>query len=327
MGYTKNSYKILMSLKEKSLFDGLKSIVELGSQDIEPELLTIFCSHKESKQERVSAKQLYYELGFSKYECIDFDGAHNALSFDLNCSLKEKYQYKQTFDVVTVMGTAEHVFNQAMLFENIHYLCRDAGLIILSTPIRGWNNHGFFNYHPKFFYKLAIANQYNYVSAWASGDKLISLQNLNDPALCDITGDTSLTIVLQKNTSNPFCFPTDGTIMDSRIAKIYKINNPCMATLRFFGYKNIYKVAIFGSAHAAKKAYTFFEKAEIEVVCFVDDYKIGSLYSAPIVAWEDFTQKFQCECSHLVKGPLQSGNIEEREGLLIPIISMDPSWF
>lgn len=327
MGYRKNSYEILVALKEQSLFDGLKSVIEFGSQDIEVDLLESFPSLKSPQQERVSAKHLYYGLGFREYACIDFDGAHHALSFDLNYNLKDQYHYEQTFDVVTVMGTAEHVFNQATLFENIHRLCHHNGLIILSVPMQGWYNHGFFNYQPKFFYKLAIANHYDYVAAWVSSDQLIALKNLNDPASYASKEDVSLTIVLRKSTDTIFCFPIDGNIMDENIAQTYKIENKCVSALHFFGYKDITKIAIFGSAYAAKIAYAFFDKVAVEVVCFVDDYATGSLNAIPIVTWDDFIQKYQQDCSHLAKGPLQSGNIEQREGLGIPILSIDSSWF
>lgn len=340
MGYRKLGFQILRTLQEKHIFDGLASVMELGSQDIEPDLLEELPDSYNGSIARVSAKYLYTMLGFKEYACIDFDGAHNALPFDLNKDISSEYSYDTSFDLVTAMGTAEHVFNQASFFNNLHNLCKKEGVIMISVPMQGWHNHGFYNYHPKFFYQMAIRNRYRFIGAWiydSINERLVELEHLDDTETikscldnvdlkqCDQQG-LSLTVVFKKSTNSLFCSPVDGSIEVKEIADHYVVENQYLEVLSFFGHENINKIAIFGSARAANIAKDFFFVAGIQIVCFVDDYNVGDIENIPIVAWDDFVNSYQDVCSHLVKGPMQSGDIDERKGLSIPVLEISPNW-
>jgi hypothetical protein len=110
------------------------------------------------------------------------------------------------------------------------------------------------------------------------------------------------------------------------IADNYFIKSRCLSVLRFFGYFDVKKIAIFGSAKAAMIAKDFFDAACIEIVCFVDDFVAGAIQDIPIVKWDKFVDFYQEKCSHIVKGPMQSGDIANRPGLSVPVLEMSPEW-
>lgn len=107
--------------------------------------------------------KVFYKLVFnySDYLAVDLHGSEKALRLDLNEPLDLP---RHAWDLVTNIGTTEHVFNQYQAFKSLHELARPGGLILHSLPNQGCFDHGFFNYHPTFFYDLAIANAYEIVA-------------------------------------------------------------------------------------------------------------------------------------------------------------------
>jgi hypothetical protein len=99
-------------------------------------------------------------LGFSSYDAIDVNSLYGSLIMDLNVDLREVYDYRRTFDVVTNNGTGEHIFNQAAVFKNMHQLTNAGGIMVWILPFYNWMNHGFFNFNPLLFADLAAANEY-----------------------------------------------------------------------------------------------------------------------------------------------------------------------
>lgn len=59
----------------------------------------------------ITPEVMYKSLGFTVYKCIDADGRHDALMFDLNHDISREYHFLEQFDLVTNHGTAEHVFD------------------------------------------------------------------------------------------------------------------------------------------------------------------------------------------------------------------------
>ena len=105
--------------------------------------------------------RLYYKLLFGSYEytALDMHGTDEATYVDLNF----KYDTEKTYQFVTNLGTTEHIFNQAQVFETIHKLVSKNGFVFHSLPHQGQYDHGFFNYHPTFFFDLAAANNYQII--------------------------------------------------------------------------------------------------------------------------------------------------------------------
>lgn len=297
---------------------------------------------------RVSTNSFYKQMGFKTYDCIDLDGAYNALKFNLNVNLAHVYNFAEQFSLVTNFGTTEHVLNQATCFENIHNLCENNGVMIHGLPIYGYLNHGLFTYSLKFFIRLAVFNGYRFLSAnivEAGYDKNVNLyvrdsedidridnittvyQYLNTSKSYDLhyphtSGGSGfiLLIALQKINDDPFSFPLD---MPMHTVKSKEI-------LRFFledCVNNIHNIAIFGSKNAAKIAYEFMRVNNITIKCFIDDFDEGYIDDIPIISYDKFISEYQKECDCIVKGPLQKGNIENRPGLCVEVVVLEACWF
>ncbi|MGR9426786.1 hypothetical protein [Rhizobium leguminosarum] len=168
MGINAELVELAARLRQSGILTG-HSVIELGAQDVcvvEPAIRTILSDFKlpmiESKVEQ--ADELYRCLGFTEYRSIDASGEKNAFLFDLNNDLRETYAFQDRFDLVTNLGTAEHCFDQRSVFNNIHNLCRVGGIIIHALPAQGNVNHAFYNYHPRFFIDIAVANKYEIIN-------------------------------------------------------------------------------------------------------------------------------------------------------------------
>jgi hypothetical protein len=102
--------------------------------------------------------KLFYKvvLGVHSYSAVDLQGTDAASKCDLNFPLPLAGQC----DVLTNIGTAEHVFNQLQFFQSVHEKTRPSGLMIHTFPNQGSYDHGFYNYHPTFVFDLCDANRY-----------------------------------------------------------------------------------------------------------------------------------------------------------------------
>lgn len=105
-----------------------------------------------------SLAELYWEMLFrpSVRRAVDLHGTPRAWPYDLNHPLP----IEERFDVVLDLGTAEHVFDVCQLFRSVHELTVSGGLMVHGVPFQGWPDHGFYSFHPTFFFDLAEANGY-----------------------------------------------------------------------------------------------------------------------------------------------------------------------
>src|SRR5207248_7626298 len=101
--------------------------------------------------------------GFSSYDAIDVNTTYGSIPMDLNRDLAEHYQFTQSYDLVTNIGTGEHIFDQRAVFRNVHQLTNVGGVMLHILPFVNWINHGFYNFHPILFVDLAAANDYEIV--------------------------------------------------------------------------------------------------------------------------------------------------------------------
>jgi len=104
--------------------------------------------------------EFYLMNGFKEYLALDINNTKYTVKADLNevCTLGRQAS------LVTDIGTSEHVFDQGMIFLNIHNLCKVGGVMFYHLPFTPWLNHGFFNYNPILFEALADANDYQILS-------------------------------------------------------------------------------------------------------------------------------------------------------------------
>jgi hypothetical protein len=104
-----------------------------------------------------SARALYYAVFEPRsYVAMDVDLGPGRICADLNRPVSLSRQ----FDCTINNGTSEHVFNQANVYEVVHYHTRVGGVMVHWTPGVGWINHGLYHIQPGFFFDLAAANGY-----------------------------------------------------------------------------------------------------------------------------------------------------------------------
>ena len=103
MGIGIQAIGLLEEILEKKQFNNCKTLIELGSQDIDSNLAKKLLKkiNKTYSGDVILAKDFYNEIGFNEYACIDMDGKHNALKFDLNLNIVEKYKFEKKYDLVT----------------------------------------------------------------------------------------------------------------------------------------------------------------------------------------------------------------------------------
>lgn len=121
------------------------AVCELGDQ-----IITHSAPHR-------LARELYVELGCGRYESID-GNARGTITADLNRPLEKDTAGK--FDLVTDLGTGEHIFDQCQVWRSIHYLCKPGGFIIFDRPMLGYDEHCYYLIKPELVGDLAAANGY-----------------------------------------------------------------------------------------------------------------------------------------------------------------------
>lgn len=208
MAITSYLYNILIFLKKNKLItpEKTQSIFEIGEQnwygDVsfeslnetiknfaeksnlkqltnELEKITLAVKNKENpKKFAFDVAKIFYKtiFAYKEYKAIDLHGTADSFKFDLNSEYNETTKY----DLITNIGTSEHIFNQLAVFKTIHNLVKKDGIIIHQLPGQGYYDHGFFNYHPTFFFDLALANNYTMGGFWMydnNENKLINVHN------------------------------------------------------------------------------------------------------------------------------------------------------
>ena len=173
MGINPRTLYWLKSLYEVGAFQGCKSVLDLGPQDLgfitedmlqkfatkivgnDPEKVRSFVTSPE-----IGGKKIYGLFGIDNYKSLDLFDPRSDFRLDLNKKTPEIVG----FDVVTNFGTAEHVFNISQVFENIHNFLRVGGVALHILPAYGDIPHGFYNIHPMLYSLMAKANSYEIIS-------------------------------------------------------------------------------------------------------------------------------------------------------------------
>jgi len=327
MGYIQQTLDTIKLFKKKNWSD--IKIIELGSQDIYTnidnvfDLITLFGNQPldiknyiNKGDTRLSTKYIYDSLQVKEYKCIDIDGAHDSLKFDLNYNIRNKYGFCNQYDIVTNFGTTEHILNQFTCFKNIHNLCKVNGYIIIGLPIEGSTDHSFFNYHSTFFEHLAQSNNYeiHYVKY-----NTISYYKKND--------SRNITVIYKKINNNEFILPIqnkmniplqeknsfESNFIRDRVLKMYDID--------LFSINNF---AIFGTGQSGKKAYTFAKELNLNIICFIDDYKTGYYENTniPIISYKTFLEEYQSKIELIIIGSGQKGNLKQRVDLEVDVLEL-----
>jgi hypothetical protein len=174
MGYGPFFLHHIIELKQRGLLNGCRRVVEIGRQQINDRLIAspmlddavaLFGGTKPELTPvgapRIMPNSPPGELLWSAFgmqsKSVDIDGGD--IRIDLNKG-RVPWRYRGAFDLAINAGTTEHVANQGNAFAAIHELMRAGGLMVHQLPVCGSLSHGFFGYQPKFFHRLAKANDY-----------------------------------------------------------------------------------------------------------------------------------------------------------------------
>ena len=221
-------------LKSLGIFNDVKKVIELGSQNVwcphSTLLSKLFDSFGKPRPSQAlldsfagwtgSARELYEGLGFD-YTCVDTDGKYGALVLDINLA-GVPAEHKGRYDFTTNHGTTEHLINQLNAFRMIHDFTRPGGLILHALPFIGTFDHGFFSYHPNFFDALARYNSYETLGMWLGVDWQQASFVPWHPQLLEILQltpkTTGLLVVLhRKKYDTEFCIPFQGVYENTKV--------------------------------------------------------------------------------------------------------------
>lgn len=106
-----------------------------------------------------SYKNFFVKIGL-EHVSVDWNGKDGALPLDLRTPIWNEFP---PFDMVTNIGTTEHVDDQVGVWANIHHLTDVNGIIVSATPYPGgksWWWHGEWYPTESFFEQFADLNGY-----------------------------------------------------------------------------------------------------------------------------------------------------------------------
>jgi len=170
-------------------------------------------AYSEAELARLADRGYFGELlvaGGFKYHSLDIFNGYNTILFDLNIDQPSQEMVGQ-FDLVTNLGTTEHVINQYESMRSIHQFTKVDGLIYHDLPMSGYYTHGYFSYNPLFFQHLALANEYEIVrQAYLKGEmeatpRFMSDNGFPEPAFSNF----GIEFIFRKTSKQPFRMPLD----------------------------------------------------------------------------------------------------------------------
>jgi hypothetical protein len=225
MGYSPVFMSDIIALKRRGLLDGCRRVVEIGAQQINDSLIpsteldeavALFGGTKPDLTPvgapRISpnsppGRLLWSALGLQS-KSVDIAGAD--IRIDLNTG-RVPFRYRGAFDLAINAGTTEHIANQGNVFAAIHALVRAGGLMYHQVPAFGNIDHGFFGYQPKFFHRLAKANDYEIVHLTvAVQGEFEPPEYLRGGALPPRVLRTQLTVAMIRKARGKFVMPADS---------------------------------------------------------------------------------------------------------------------
>ena len=239
MGINLEYVTLLSSLKDREQLPNQGKVLEFGAQDISAEPKAVAkharrCGVEHSCLGIDSARMLYDLYGLSDYTCIDATAEHGALVYDLNTNLRSAYGFTETFDLVTDLGTFEHVFDIASAFRNAHDVCKLGGLMIHALPSNCNANHGYYTIQPRMIADIAAANNYEIIELVFTVDYSPTLYRFDLENYQDYDDrDLMVYSVLRKRTDAAFRLPFDSIFTDKNTLSDYQ---PLFAPLAFSSY-------------------------------------------------------------------------------------------
>jgi SAM-dependent methyltransferase len=161
-------------LRQRGLLPERSAVLDLGPQDVTTKRSVVERAARQlfgddrapamvdevfdGENWRRDGQLAFYRLfGGESYCSIDLSDPRAIHACDLNHPLPDIGR----FDIVTDLGTSEHVFNIGQSYEIIHKLLSPNGVVLFTSPTFAFINHGFYNLHPMVFTEFAAANGYD----------------------------------------------------------------------------------------------------------------------------------------------------------------------
>ena len=230
MGVSAAMVKAALEFKRAGLFDGVQSVMEMGSQELHLEHAefdhlmraygvaydaAVFDTLKSwPGWPRLSSRHLWMALGATTSHCLDINGEHGAITCDLNEPFENR-EYWSRYDLVTDCGNNEHPFNVAEAYRTMHRLCKPGGLMWIDQAVIKGN--GYFNFDQAFFEGMAAANHYGviysaFVVTTADGSKYHMPCSRQVLDLFDFSKVIHLGVnyLFRKGGTDDFRFPVQG---------------------------------------------------------------------------------------------------------------------
>jgi len=228
MAYPSGVISLFAQLRAEGFFEDVKSVLEFGAQEMHclyhaPAMKA--CLEKFGCLEGLSEKELskvcngpsrhFFEAVGMKYSCIDTSGEDGTLFFDLNFDSVEP-PHAGAYDLLTNIGTAEHVFNQYNACKAAHDFVREGGYFLHFMPFLGYVDHGYFSFQPCFYKEMAAANDYEILGMWLNPDMrhdscLIPWHdNIFDYIDLKASSFSTLCVLMRKKGSGEFKVPYQG---------------------------------------------------------------------------------------------------------------------
>ena len=234
-------YSLIRKLREQNILPYFNTILEIGEQnwygDLHPKVLfndiKLFAKESEKDDLTVQLKsilkdspptigfdiaKIFYKIFFhvESLESIDLHGTPASMRLDLNLT----HDLGKQFDCIINLGTAEHVFNVYQVFKSIHEWIKKDGIVIHCLPMYGEVDHGFYNFHPTFFWDLLLANNYNNILLAKGNMKQIDVYKNRESCKKDILSmDKNNTYgmwsIYKKISNEDFKIPRQGVYDDN----------------------------------------------------------------------------------------------------------------
>ncbi|MFQ1996704.1 hypothetical protein ACK35E_04795 [Aeromonas veronii] len=294
--------------------ENFNSIIELGCQQFYSlNSAEIIDEELKNYQDGDFTKSMYENLGL-KYDSVDVYGGTIFCDFN-NQMLELSHQY----DVVTNLGTSEHVFNQYNVFASIHNITKKNGLMIHCLPLKH-SPHGLFTYNVDFFISLCFSNNYEVVElvfGWRGTDGEYTFGSLSDVVEHQTTEQYAF-LVARKCLEDKFVSPqqiiynplisidkvitlcSDDIYLLSQVVQYPFTDNVLNHTLIFDEVSNSHsEVLLYGAGHIGQ-AILKFSKHRKKINIIVDehshamnDFKVNTLgdldaINSPVYIASDF---------------------------------------
>ena len=227
---------LMFDLYERDFFKDIKSVIDMGDQDIfaaYSEIEDRFKNYKirfnkqawqnaknHPKRPRVSSSILWNSFGINDAFRMDIvklerdkNDTNKHIIQDLNFPLIDK-NLNQKFDLVTDFGNNEHPFNIVEAYKTMHNLCKKNGYMIIYQSYL--NGNGFYRFDSSTIDNIAAVNNYSILNSSfivRRNEMSISMPlDKNYLKLIDLNNILNIDIfyLLKKNLNEDFKFPYQG---------------------------------------------------------------------------------------------------------------------